>query len=60
MSSSLYLTLAKPERPPSFKLADLLGALSYALDMTEGQPEGHCNPLRLDRHPHRRGAGLAR
>jgi len=42
MSSSLYLTLAKPERPPSFKLADLLGALSYALDMTEGQPEGHC------------------
>ncbi|MBU4531477.1 MAG: HD domain-containing protein [Hoeflea sp.] len=42
MSSSLYLTLAKPARPAAFKLADLLGALSYALDMTEGQPEGHC------------------
>ncbi|MGL4994756.1 MAG: HD-GYP domain-containing protein, partial [Deefgea sp.] len=26
----------------TLKLAELLGALSYALDMTEGQPEGHC------------------
>ena len=26
----------------SLKLAELLGALSHALDMTEGQPEGHC------------------
>lgn len=24
------------------KLAELIGALSYALDITEGQPEGHC------------------
>jgi putative nucleotidyltransferase with HDIG domain len=24
------------------RLAELLGALSYALDMTEGQPAGHC------------------
>ena len=24
------------------RLAELLGALSHALDMTEGQPEGHC------------------
>ena len=24
------------------KLSELLGALSFALDMTEGQPEGHC------------------
>ena len=24
------------------KLSELLGALSYALDMTEGQPKGHC------------------
>ncbi len=24
------------------KLAELLGALSYALDLTEGQPPGHC------------------
>lgn len=26
----------------SLQLAELLGALSYALDMTEGQPPGHC------------------
>ncbi len=24
------------------KLSELIGALSYALDMTEGQPKGHC------------------
>ena len=24
------------------KLSELMGALSYALDITEGQPEGHC------------------
>ncbi len=24
------------------RLAELLGALSYAVDMTEGQPAGHC------------------
>jgi HD-GYP domain-containing protein (c-di-GMP phosphodiesterase class II) len=28
--------------PEALKLAELLGSLSYALDMTEGQPEGHC------------------
>ncbi|WP_052161765.1 HD-GYP domain-containing protein [Hoeflea sp. BAL378] len=42
MSTSLYLSLAAGGRPSAFRLADLLGALSYALDMTEGQPEGHC------------------
>lgn len=26
----------------TLKLAELLGSLSYALDMTEGQPPGHC------------------
>ena len=26
----------------SVNLAELLGTLSFALDMTEGQPEGHC------------------
>ena len=26
----------------SLKLSELMGALSYALDITEGQPEGHC------------------
>jgi HD-GYP domain-containing protein (c-di-GMP phosphodiesterase class II) len=28
--------------PHSLKLAELIGALSHALDMTEGQPPGHC------------------
>lgn len=35
-----------PHSPPasdrSLNVADLLGALSHALDLTEGQPEGHC------------------
>ncbi len=26
----------------NLKLSELIGALSYALDITEGQPEGHC------------------
>ena len=26
----------------TLRLAELIGALSYALDMTEGQPKGHC------------------
>ncbi|MFZ2101055.1 MAG: metal-dependent phosphohydrolase, partial [Oricola sp.] len=26
----------------TFRLSEILGALSHALDMTEGQPEGHC------------------
>ena len=42
MSTSLYLTQTADARPHSFKLAELLGALSYALDLTEGQPAGHC------------------
>lgn len=28
--------------PHSLRMAELIGALSYALDMTEGQPPGHC------------------
>lgn len=27
---------------PELRLAELIGSLSYALDLTEGQPEGHC------------------
>ena len=42
MPESLYLTQADADRPRSFRLAELLGALSFALDLTEGQPEGHC------------------
>ncbi len=28
--------------PRTLRLAELLGALSHALDLTEGQPKGHC------------------
>ena len=42
MSQSLYLDHSASARPQSFRLAELLGALSYALDLTEGQPQGHC------------------
>ncbi|BCJ92343.1 metal-dependent phosphohydrolase [Terrihabitans soli] len=28
--------------PSNLRLGELLGALSHALDLTEGQPEGHC------------------
>lgn len=28
--------------PQAVRLSEVLGALSYALDMTEGQPAGHC------------------
>ena len=31
-----------PLRPTALRLGSVLGGLSYALDMTEGQPEGHC------------------
>lgn len=30
-----------PDRPTEFRLSEVLAALSYALDLTEGQPEGH-------------------
>jgi HD-GYP domain-containing protein (c-di-GMP phosphodiesterase class II) len=30
------------KEPPQVRLAELLGALSHALDMVEGQPTGHC------------------
>ncbi|WP_306259056.1 HD-GYP domain-containing protein [Pararhizobium sp. IMCC21322] len=32
----------KKHKIETINLAELLGTLSYALDMTEGQPEGHC------------------
>jgi putative nucleotidyltransferase with HDIG domain len=31
----------EPIAVPALKLAELIGALSHALDLTEGQPEGH-------------------
>ena len=42
MVQSLYQPPC-PSRPrPALRLGSLLGGLSYALDMTEGQPAGHC------------------
>lgn len=40
----MELLTAPPEAltPSAMKLSELIGALSYALDITEGQPEGHC------------------
>ncbi len=38
MRPDLPATLA----PTAMKLSELIGALSYALDITEGQPAGHC------------------
>lgn len=36
-------TAARPAAPASrLQLSELLGALSHALDITEGQPKGHC------------------
>lgn len=34
--------LADPDDPQALKLSELMAALSYALDITEGQPPGHC------------------
>jgi response regulator RpfG family c-di-GMP phosphodiesterase len=31
-----------PMAPQAIRLSEVLGALSHALDMTEGQPVGHC------------------
>jgi HD-GYP domain-containing protein (c-di-GMP phosphodiesterase class II) len=33
---------AKRQTVPQLRVSELLGALSHALDITEGQPEGHC------------------
>lgn len=39
---SLYLTAGTAAVPKTLRLGSVLGGLSYALDLTEGQPEGHC------------------
>jgi hypothetical protein len=36
------ITLATAAKADQLTLAELLSSLSYALDITEGQPEGHC------------------
>ncbi|MFC4931998.1 HD-GYP domain-containing protein [Massilia sp. GCM10023247] len=33
---------ATATQPAELKLSELIGSLSYALDLTEGQPAGHC------------------
>lgn len=33
---------SRSESTPQLRLAELLSALSYALDMVEGRPAGHC------------------
>ena len=38
------------------KFSELIGALSHALDITEGQPQGPLRPRLLDRHAHRHDA----
>lgn len=37
-----YYHKRSKQPPATMQLAELLGMLSYALDMTEGQPQGHC------------------
>ena len=40
--NSVFLNSSTGAKKPALELAELVGSLSYALDMTEGQPEGHC------------------
>jgi putative nucleotidyltransferase with HDIG domain len=44
MTAATLLPLTKQtvQAAPELRLAELLGALSHALDMVEGQPAGHC------------------
>ena len=39
---SLYQEASSPLHHAKLDLAELVGSLSFALDLTEGQPEGHC------------------
>jgi HD-GYP domain-containing protein (c-di-GMP phosphodiesterase class II) len=36
------MRMAQADAPVTIRLAELLGALSHALDLVEGQPQGHC------------------
>lgn len=42
MISSLAKGSPRPAAAGNIRLSELLGALSHALDLTEGQPAGHC------------------
>ena len=37
-----HTPIQTPSRPKTIALAELVAAFSYALDLTEGQPAGHC------------------
>ncbi len=37
-----YAPIIAGQKPSTISLAELVGAFSYALDLTEGQPAGHC------------------
>src|SRR5271154_6362560 len=41
-ANSMAVLRVKSVQLPQIRLAELLGALSHALDMVEGQPAGHC------------------
>lgn len=40
-NSTMHEMIIPVETPAAIRLSDVLGALSHALDLTEGQPEGH-------------------
>lgn len=42
LHTSLFIALKRTSKPAGIRLGALMGALSFALDLTEGQPEGHC------------------
>lgn len=42
MNAICHLPGAPLSSPHSLRLSELISALSHALDITEGQPEGHC------------------
>ncbi len=42
MVNTLWLIAYVSNAVENLKLSELMSALSYALDITEGQPEGHC------------------
>jgi putative nucleotidyltransferase with HDIG domain len=40
-ASQMFASVEGTEAPASIRLSDIISALSYALDLTEGQPMGH-------------------
>lgn len=42
MAEIRFNTISKQKNVAEMRLADIIGSLSHALDLTEGQPQGHC------------------